>query len=178
MSMSDCPSCWQTPCACGAMEPFEEPPPDRMGRPTREPLSEEGKQEIARLTKYMRKIQDAERDEHSASPPPSTINMQASEREPFSALQAIIDYPVTEDNIEALCMKRIAIDAMCAAPPAVQAPPGWKLVPDKPVAWKYRTMAGEPEWRVTLNEQWARSINGESCVIQLYGDAAPQGDEK
>lgn len=35
------------------------------------------------------------------------------------------------------------------------------------VAWKYRALAGGGEWRVTLNEGWARSINGDVDVIEL-----------
>jgi hypothetical protein len=42
---------------------------------------------------------------------------------------------------------------------------------EKPVAWKYRALAGNGEWRVTLNEEWARSVNGDVDVVPLY--AAP-----
>jgi hypothetical protein len=41
----------------------------------------------------------------------------------------------------------------------------------EPSAWKYRALAGNGEWRVTLNEDWARSVNGDVDVVPLY--AAP-----
>jgi hypothetical protein len=41
----------------------------------------------------------------------------------------------------------------------------------EPVAWKYRALAGNGEWRVTLSEDWARSVNGDVDVVPLY--AAP-----
>ena len=37
-----------------------------------------------------------------------------------------------------------------------------------PAAWKYRALAGNGEWRVTLKQEWARSINGDIDVIPLY----------
>lgn len=36
------------------------------------------------------------------------------------------------------------------------------------MAWKYRALAGSGEWRVTLNEAWARSVNGDNDVVPLY----------
>lgn len=53
----------------------------------------------------------------------AALAQPAKEQEPYSALQAIIDYPVAQENTDAAKMKLIAINAMCAAPVQQEAKP-------------------------------------------------------
>lgn len=106
------------------------------------------------------------------SPPAGT--KLYTERQVRDAIAADRQSRISADQWAALEAARMHLDAARIARESQQSrlrdksPQAAQGVPE---AWKYRALAGNGEWRVTLNEDCARSVNGDVDVVPLY--AAP-----